>query len=218
MLSPDRALNPFLENIPTVAQLRSDYQTMMTGDTIKEKASKSSFFNDKRIAEGFEQRGKDRAVQAARLIIEQVGKMDPTDLREAVAPEDLKEVLLRGGAGVEALLMIGEGEGELKKNVEERQRQLLEIQRSVELFAGNQVQSILGRMLTKLKEAEVKLITLEKNTSPTKDQAKEYALARMNFAEQLRSALSANEQYKEEAARQKRKKDKSSGQAKSHLI
>lgn len=102
--------------------------------------------------------------------------------------------------------MIGEGKEELQKIVEERRQQMAEIQKSVDSFEGSNVQTILGRLLIKLKEAEAKLVAFERNEGLSRDQAREYALARVKFSEQLRNALSASEQYKEEAARQKRKK------------
>lgn len=214
MQSFDKATNPFLENRPTVAQLRSDYQTMLTAaDREFKKVESLAHATDSRVVQAWQQRREEKAIKAAQLIIEQVGKMEVVDLQTAIAPENLKDVLLRGGAGVEALIMIGEGKEELQKIIEEREQQMSEIQKSVDSFEGSSVQTVLGRLLTKLKEAEVKLIAFEKRESSTRDQVREYALARMKFSEQLRSALSANEQYKEEAARQKRKKAQNSGQA-----
>ncbi|MDD5726475.1 MAG: hypothetical protein PHC53_03645 [Patescibacteria group bacterium] len=209
MQSFDKVTNPFLENKPTAAQLRDDYQSMMTtADREFKKVESLAHATDSRIVQAWQQRREEKAIKAAQLIIEQVGKMEVADLREAVAPEDLKEVLLRGGAGVEALIMIGEGKEEIQKVVEERQRQIAEIQKAVDSFEGSSVQTILGRLLMKLKEAEAKLATYERKEALTRDQAREYALTRMKFSEQLMNALSASEQYKEEAARQKKKKEK----------
>ncbi len=212
MQSFDKVTNPFLENRPTIAQLRDDYQTMVTTtDREFKKVESLVHASDSRVVQAWQQRREEKAVKAAQLIVEQVGKMEVADLREVVAPEDLKDVLLRGSAGVEALIMIGEGKEELQKVIGERQQQMAEIQKAVDSFKGSSVQTILGRLLTKLEEAGAKLVVYEKKETLTRDQAREYAIARMKFSEQLRSALSASEQYKEEAVRQKRKKDKNQG-------
>lgn len=94
MLSPDRSANPFLENKPTVAQLRGDYQTMLTAaDREFKKVESLVHAADPRILQAWQQRCEEKAVKAAQLIIEQVGRMEAVDLRGAVAPENLKEVL-----------------------------------------------------------------------------------------------------------------------------
>lgn len=196
-----------MENRPTIAQLRDDYQSMMTvADREFKKVESLAYAIDSRILQAWQQRREEKAAKAAQLVVEQVGKMEVADLRKVVAPESLKDVLLRGGAGVEALIMIGEGKEELQKIMGERQRQMLEIQKTVDSFGGSNVQTVLGRLLMKLKEAEAKLVTYERKDTLTRDQAREYALARIKFSEQLTNTLSASEQYKEEAARQKRKK------------
>ncbi|MFA6100158.1 MAG: hypothetical protein WC750_04800 [Patescibacteria group bacterium] len=206
MLSPDKAFNPFKELKPTVAQLKSDYQTMMTGDIIRAKASKSSFFNDDKIAKGFQQREQDRAVQAARLIIEQVGRMSADELHRAVEPENLKDVLLRGGAKLETLLVLGEYEdADVESLAEKRQEQIEVVEASLEAIKNNNTRLALGMPLAKLKQADSKLVDDEKIFKAqrgvrTKVQVGPYSAKRRDYEERLGRIMCDIERAKEEAA------------------
>lgn len=190
--------NPF-EAKPTSNQLRGDYQTMLKGDRIKQQAAASSFMNDPRIAKGFQEREQERAVQAARLIIGQVGRANLEDLKSAVAPEELKDVLLRGGAGVDVLMMAGEKEA-AGLSVEARHEKMQEIKNQIDEFKGAQAHSMLLRIWQKVLDAEAKLLILEAKDVWTVMEAGHYFAYHKKFAEELDNARATYERYKEMAA------------------
>jgi len=190
--------NPF-ETKPSAALLKQDYQTMLKGDRIKQQAAASSFINDPRIAKGFREREQEKAVQAARLIIGQVGKANLEDLRAAVQPEELKDVLLRGGAGADVLMMAGEKEA-VGSIIDERHKQMQRVRDTIEEFKASQAYQILLKIWQKVTDAEAKLLALEVKDIWTASDAGHYFAYEKNFAEELTNAQATCERYKEMAA------------------
>ncbi|MDD5726895.1 MAG: hypothetical protein PHC53_05885 [Patescibacteria group bacterium] len=190
--------NPF-EIKATAEQLRTEYHRVMKSDQVKEKAQTSAFFNDPRIAKGFQERGQEKAVQAAKLIIGQVGKANLEDLRAAVQPEELKDVLLRGGAGVDVLMMAGEKEA-VGLIIDERHKQMQRVRDTVEEFKASQAYQILLKIWQKVIDAEAKLLALEVKDIWTASDAGHYFAYEKKFAEELTNARATCERYKEMAA------------------
>lgn len=188
---PSFERNPFEELKPTVAQLRSDYQILMSGDTIREKAVGSTYFNDPKITGGFAERAQKRAFQAAQMIVDQVGRLSADELHRAVEPEKLKDVLLRGGAGLETFLLLGEYQnGDIEELSEKRRKRVGEIEVSIGELKDKGARSALAFPLAKLKEASDALGREEKKFMDqkgikTKVQIGSYLTKRKDFEERL---------------------------------
>jgi hypothetical protein len=124
---------------------------------------------------------------AARLIADLVGRTPTQELRQAVEPESLKDVLRRAGVGFDVLMMIGEGADELRASVDERQRQMQELDRM-----KDDVNSIAASVLRKkLHIAEARLIPLEQKTAWAKEDAIRYGRFYRDFQEALAGVRSA---------------------------
>lgn len=180
------------------------YQRMLAAANARLASLKDKpFANDAKIVAGWEKEREQRLVGAAEYIIGLVGKTDTQELRNAVAPEDLKAVLLRGNAEYEVLMMIGEGRDELGVLVDQRRKDMLEVEKTVEEFSDKNVQSVLERLWKKLKEAETKLIPFESKDIWTKLDAGYYVSFRAKFLEELENVKTTCEKYKEMASRKR---------------
>jgi hypothetical protein len=190
MFSPEKKFaNPF-ENKPTVAQLRSDYQTMLTGDRIRKQAESSSLMNDPRIAKGFQQREQDRAFQASKMVLEQVGRLNADELSRAILPENLKDVLLRGGARLDTFFILGKYEDE--DIDDEADKRFDQIEKAEQLINKLNPQARGGLMiaLAKLKTVEELLVDEEEKFKlskgpKTKVEVGSYLAKRQDFEERL---------------------------------
>ncbi|MDD2326450.1 MAG: hypothetical protein PHW63_10745 [Alphaproteobacteria bacterium] len=93
----------------------NQYQTILqaANDRIA-KLSGKPYGDNPLIKAGWEGERERMLQGAAGLILEKVGKATPEELKEAVAPEDLKQVLLKAGAGLDKLMQAGVGKEELR--------------------------------------------------------------------------------------------------------
>lgn len=181
------------------------YQRMMAAADARLTSLKDKpFADDPKIVAGWQQERTQSLVRAAEYITSLVGKADTYDLREAVAPEDLKEVLLRGKAGYEVLMMAGEGKKELDEMIKRRGKEMTEAGSLVKQFSDQNVQSVLERLWKKTKEAEAKLLPFEAKDVWTKLDAGYHVSFLQKFSEELENVKSTCEKYKEMLGRKNR--------------
>lgn len=183
---------------------REHYQRMLAMAEAKLATLKDNpFGNDEKIVAGWQKERNDSLVRAAQYIIQHVGKTETQELRDAVAPEPLKEVLLRGGAGYPVLMMIGEGREELDKSIRSRESEMEAVGKMVEGFTDRNVQSILERMWKKTKDAEARLLPYEKKDIWTRFDAGYHDSFETKFLEELVNVRTACEKYEEELKRKR---------------
>ncbi len=181
------------------------YQRMLASADARLASLKDKpFANDPKIMAGWQQEREQSLVRAAEFIVGLAGKAATQDLRDAVAPEDLREVLLRANAGYEVLMMVGEGKKELDEMVKKREKDMQEVGALVEEFSDPNVQSVLERLWKKTKEAEAKLLPFESKDVWTKLDAGYYLSFQQKFAEELENVKSTCEKYKEMMGSKKR--------------
>ncbi len=181
------------------------YQRMLASADARLASLKDKpFANDPKIMAGWQQEREQSLVRAAEFIAGLAGKAATQDLRDAVAPEDLREVLLRANAGYEVLMMVGEGKKELDEMVKKREKDMQEVGALVEEFSDPNVQSVLERLWKKTKEAEAKLLPFESKDVWTKLDAGYYLSFQQKFAEELENVKSTCEKYKEMMGSKKR--------------
>ncbi|MFA5185998.1 MAG: hypothetical protein WC551_05905 [Patescibacteria group bacterium] len=177
---------------------REHYQRMLAMAEAKLATLKDNpFGTDEKIVAGWQKERNDSLARAAQYIVQLVGKSGTQELRDAVAPESLKDVLLRGGAGYPALMMIGEGQEELGVLVKQREREMEEVGKLVEGFTDSNVISVLERLWKKTQEAEAALLPFEKKDIWTKLDAGYYSSAETKFLEALVNARAACKNYGE---------------------
>lgn len=162
------------------------------------------FGNDPKIVEGWRLERDQSLTRAAKYIVDMVGKSDVEDLREAVAPENLKDVLQRGGAEFQVLMMVGEGREELDVLIKERGEQMHMIGMAVQYFTDENIKSILGRLWKKTQDAEAKLLPYEKKDVWSKLDAGYYVSFRQKFLEELENTRAMCIQYRETVNRGKK--------------
>lgn len=121
------------------------------------------FGDDPIIKQAWEQERRRKQIEAARYISELIGKTDINKLRDAVAPENLKDVLLRSDVGYEKLMMIGEGQEEIRALAERRKTRITKLQQSTEGSTADD-KGIFELLRRKAELAEEKLLPLEQKT------------------------------------------------------
>ncbi|MBI5654947.1 hypothetical protein HZC53_04845 [Candidatus Uhrbacteria bacterium] len=184
---------------------REHYQRMVTMANAKMASLDANpFGNDPKIVEGWRLERDQSLTRAAKYIVDMVGKSDVEDLREAVAPENLKDVLQRGGAEFQVLMMVGEGREELDVLIKERGEQMHMIGMAVQYFTDENIKSILGRLWKKTQDAEAKLLPYEKKDVWSKLDAGYYVSFRQKFLEELENTRAMCIQYRETVNRGKK--------------
>ena len=133
-----------------------------------------------------ENRHKEDVLNAARYIVEMVGRETTDTLREAVVPENLTDVLILGGAGFETLMMIGE-RTLLDRVIERRNRDMREITEKIKphLEKKTGVTSTLGFLWGKATKLDADLQKLEGKISWKKPDIMQYLALGNELSEKL---------------------------------
>ena len=139
-----------------------------------------------------ENRRKEDELNAARYIVQMVGREETKTLRDAVAPEDLRDVVVRGGAGFETLMMIGERVG-LDRVIEQRGREMKELAGQLQKYLEKKpgVASTLQFLWGKAAKLDEELKKLENKPVWTKPEAKKYLELGGELSEKLRKVQEA---------------------------
>jgi hypothetical protein len=113
-----------------------------------------------------------------------VGLEDESLLREAVAPENLKDVLVLAGASYEALMMVGEGLDELHAAATQRREDLRAAEQRLNAYTGNR--SAAERALQRAQQLAPRLEALEAKQRWKLLEKQEYLKLLSEFSDALR--------------------------------
>lgn len=162
--------------------LRNWYLGMIAAaDTKIEKFGRVSHLNNPAVKAAWEMERSRLLGVATGRIVEMVGKEDTDLLREVVAPENLKDVLLRAGAGFDALMMIGEGKEELGNAVAQRRKLLSNAQEAMLMFSGKRRLS-LEYLETKLKKLDAEMAKFEEKDRWDPFEVQRYRSLKQDFS------------------------------------
>lgn len=141
------------------------------------------FANDPKIVAGWREERDNSLGQAAQYIAGQVGRADIQALREAVAPESLRDVLVRAAAGYDTLMVAGEGQSELRGVVDARHRLMEELDAGCRAAANPKTKLAVEVLWKKARSLEAGLLPFETKEAWTKLEAAQYVARRAEFLE-----------------------------------
>ncbi len=146
----------------------------------------TEFKNDPVIVAGKTRERDESYTEAARYIAGLVGRpgVDTKSLRDAVAPEELKQILKRAGAGMEVLMMIGEGAEEALLAQNLRQAEIVRLEATINTANGN-TRMVLEFSCRKIREAHDRLKKMEEKSIWNKLQAGAYTAGQKEYQESL---------------------------------
>jgi len=150
------------------------------------KIHRESIAQDERVLGAWEAERVATLQKAARYLVGFVGKTDMAHMRAAAAPESLKEVVLRGGADVATLMMIGEGRDEFGVMMAERKKDLADVEMSLHDFVG-MPRMVADRLEKKVAEYYRSFAAFEKKDLWTQEQALRFHLADHAFKEAVKA-------------------------------
>jgi len=139
-----------------------------------------SLMDDPRLAASWVEQKKRDALRGAEYIRDMVGKVDSSQLREAVSPESLHDVLVRAGTTPEVLMMVGEGKDEIQVAIDRMLNDIQDIESKAQKFSAQ-----MELQFHRIRRIVDRVSVLQKKDTWALTDAVQYRGAQTLFAEEL---------------------------------